>query len=126
MTNRPWLGAYPQGVPADIDAAQYGSLVQLMEESFQKYAGRTAYSFMGKELSFAQTDALSRTFGEPRVTWQRASAAISWQTAGANGATDRENVVLGTLAATSSGNVAIVSTEGMNCRCAVRPSKALT
>jgi long-chain acyl-CoA synthetase len=59
---RPWLGAYPEGVPADIDVAQYPSLVHLLEESFKKYAGRPAYSFMGKELSFSQTDSLSQAF----------------------------------------------------------------
>src|SRR5690606_35574421 len=59
---RPWLGAYPEGVPADIDVAQYPSLVHLMEESFQKNASRTAYSFMGKDVSFAQTDSLSQAF----------------------------------------------------------------
>jgi len=47
-------------VPADIDPSQYNSLVQLMEESFQQYATRPAYSFMGKEVSYAQTDSLSR------------------------------------------------------------------
>lgn len=62
MDNRPWLSAYPEGVPADIDPAQYASLVQLMEESFQKYAARTAYVFMGKEVSFGETDSLSRAF----------------------------------------------------------------
>jgi long-chain acyl-CoA synthetase len=62
MSNRPWLAAYPQGVPADIDAQQYSSLVGLMEESFQKYASRVAYSFMGKNVSFAQTDSLSSAF----------------------------------------------------------------
>lgn len=56
---RPWLSAYPQGVPADIDVDQYTSLVQLLEESFQKYAARPAYSFMGKEVTYGQTDALS-------------------------------------------------------------------
>jgi long-chain acyl-CoA synthetase len=60
MNNRPWLSAYPPGVPADIDASQYGSLVQLMEESFQKYAARVAYDFMGKEVTYGQTDSLSR------------------------------------------------------------------
>jgi long-chain acyl-CoA synthetase len=60
MSKRPWLAAYPQGVPADIDPSQYSSLVALMEESFQKFASRTAYSFMGKDVSFAQTDSLSR------------------------------------------------------------------
>jgi len=61
-TTRPWLAAYPAGVPADIDPGQYGSLVQLMEESFSRYADRTAYSFMGRELSFAETDRASRAF----------------------------------------------------------------
>ncbi len=61
-TDRPWLAAYPAGVPADIDASQYASLVQLMEESFRQYADRTAYSFMGRDVSFAETDRLSRAF----------------------------------------------------------------
>jgi long-chain acyl-CoA synthetase len=60
--DRPWLGAYPPGVPADIDVDQYPSLVHLMEESFQKFAHRPAYSFMGKELSYAQVDSLSQAF----------------------------------------------------------------
>jgi long-chain acyl-CoA synthetase len=62
MSARPWLSAYPPGVPADIDPGQYVSLVQLLEESFQKYATRPAYSFMGKELTFGETDALSTAF----------------------------------------------------------------
>ncbi|TQN03244.1 long-chain acyl-CoA synthetase [Acidovorax temperans] len=62
MTDRPWLAAYPQGVPADIDPTQYASLVALMDEAFRQYADRVAYSFMGKDISFAQTDTLSRAF----------------------------------------------------------------
>ena len=63
MTDRPWLAAYPQGVPADIDPSQYPSLVALMEEAFQRYGTRVAYTFMGKEVTFEQTDALSRAMG---------------------------------------------------------------
>ncbi|RYF32426.1 MAG: long-chain fatty acid--CoA ligase, partial [Comamonadaceae bacterium] len=63
MSTRPWLAAYPPGVPADIDTSAYGSLVQLMEESFGKFADRTAYSFMGKDVSYRQTDSLSRALG---------------------------------------------------------------
>ncbi|MDQ0014738.1 long-chain acyl-CoA synthetase [Variovorax boronicumulans] len=62
MTDRPWLSSYPQGVPADIDASHYSSLVGLMEESFTKYADRTAYSFMGKDVSYAETDRQSKAF----------------------------------------------------------------
>ncbi len=60
--DRPWLSAYPPGVPADIDASQYASLVALMEESFAKNASAVAYSFMGKEVTFGQTDSLSQAF----------------------------------------------------------------
>ncbi|MDB5942972.1 MAG: long-chain-fatty-acid--CoA ligase-like protein [Ramlibacter sp.] len=63
MNDRPWLSAYSPGVPADIDATVYPSLVALMEESFRKYADRPAYSFMGKELSYGQTDKLSQQLG---------------------------------------------------------------
>ena len=56
MTERVWLSAYPEGVPAEIDPTRYGSLVVLMEEAFAQYADRVAYSFMGADISFAQTD----------------------------------------------------------------------
>ncbi|HSV57605.1 MAG TPA: long-chain-fatty-acid--CoA ligase [Variovorax sp.] len=60
MTDRPWLSSYPAGVPADIDASQYPSLVALIEESFGRYADRVAYSFMGKDVSYGETDQASR------------------------------------------------------------------
>ena len=60
--DRPWLKAYPAGVPADIDSSQYPSLVALMEESFTKYGNRVAYSYMGKDITFQQTDRLSLAF----------------------------------------------------------------
>ena len=62
MTERIWLSSYPAGVPADIDPSRYASLQALLEESFQKYADRTAYSFMGKNLSYGETDTLSHQF----------------------------------------------------------------
>lgn len=62
MTDRIWLKSYPQGVPADLDISQYPSLVALMEESFKKYANRTAYSFMGRDVTYRQTDSLSQAF----------------------------------------------------------------
>ncbi len=61
-SERIWLSSYPAGVPADIDASIYQSLVALMEESFLKHANKVAYSFMGKDISFAQTDRLSQSF----------------------------------------------------------------
>jgi len=63
MTDRIWLKSYPKGVPADIDPGKYTSVVEMMEESFKKFAKRTAYSFMGKEQTYAQVDNLSEAFG---------------------------------------------------------------
>ncbi len=62
MSDRIWLKSYPQGVPADLPDFPYNSLVALMEESFRQYAQRPAYSFMGKEVTFGETDRLSRAF----------------------------------------------------------------
>ena len=62
MTDRIWLGSYPPGVPADIDVAQYGSIVALMDDSFAKYGPKVAYSFMGRDITYAQTDRLSQAF----------------------------------------------------------------
>jgi len=63
MTDRIWLKTYPPGVPADVDVSRYTSMVEMMEESFQKFASHSAFSFMGKEITYAQVDELSQTFG---------------------------------------------------------------
>ena len=57
---RVWLDSYPEGVPADINASQYESLLGLMADSFAKYANRTAYSFMGQDISYQETDVKSQ------------------------------------------------------------------
>jgi long-chain acyl-CoA synthetase len=62
MSDRPWLAAYPEGVPSDIDPGSYPSLVALMEQAFKAYAPRAAYSFMGKEVSFSDIDRQSQAF----------------------------------------------------------------
>jgi long-chain acyl-CoA synthetase len=57
---RVWLESYPQGVPTDIDASEYESLVGLMAESIAKFAERTAYSFIGHDISYEETDVKSQ------------------------------------------------------------------
>jgi long-chain acyl-CoA synthetase len=54
-----WLKQYPAGVPAEIDVAQYPSLVALLDESFRRYANAVAYKFMGKAITFRQVDEAS-------------------------------------------------------------------
>jgi long-chain acyl-CoA synthetase len=55
-----WLKAYPPGVPAEIDPDQYGSLVQLLEEAFQKYAANNAFVCMDKFITYAELDSMSK------------------------------------------------------------------
>ena len=57
-----WLKQYPAGVPAEIDVAQYASLVALLDESFSRFADRTAYKFMGRSITYRQVDEASRGF----------------------------------------------------------------
>jgi long-chain acyl-CoA synthetase len=59
---KPWLSAYPEGVPAEIDTSAYSSLVDLMQESFRQYGDRKAFSFLGRGLSYRELDRLSQVF----------------------------------------------------------------
>ena len=61
-TQKPWLTAYPEGVSAEIDTSAYSSLVDLMQESFRQYGDRTAFSFLGKGLTYKELDRLSQVF----------------------------------------------------------------
>jgi long-chain acyl-CoA synthetase len=56
---RIWLKHYPAGVPADIDASRYPSLIELFEESFAKFADRKAMICMDKAISYRELDEMS-------------------------------------------------------------------
>ena len=58
--DRPWLRNYPPGVPGEIDASRYPSLVAMLDESFKIYADREACTCMGRSLTYAQVDEASR------------------------------------------------------------------
>lgn len=63
MSNdRPWLDNYPPGVPADIDITQYRSIVDVLEESFEKYRDRPAFTSFGKTVTYGEIDELSNQF----------------------------------------------------------------
>lgn len=59
---RIWLKQYPPGVPADIEPTQYASLVDLLEESFTKFADRKAFICMDKSISYRDLDQMSVAF----------------------------------------------------------------
>jgi long-chain acyl-CoA synthetase len=51
---------------------QYPSLVALLDESFRRYADRTAYKFMGKAISFREVDQASAAF----AAWLQAQGLV--------------------------------------------------
>jgi long-chain acyl-CoA synthetase len=63
MEHRPWLKNYPPGIPANIDHTKYETLVDFLNECFQKYSALNAFECMGKKLTYAEVDELSTRFG---------------------------------------------------------------
>ena len=57
-----WLKRYPPGVPAEIDADHYSSLVDIFEQSIATYADRIAYINMGKSITYRELDQHSQAF----------------------------------------------------------------
>ncbi len=59
---RIWLNRYPEGVPADIDADAYPSLIELFTQSCQRFSRQNAFANMGYAMTFAELDESSRHF----------------------------------------------------------------
>ena len=58
-----WLKNYPADVPAEINPEEYPSLKHLFEEAFRRHAPKPAFTNLGRTLSYAEMDELSRRFG---------------------------------------------------------------
>jgi acyl-CoA synthetase (AMP-forming)/AMP-acid ligase II len=63
MQGRHWLASYPQGVPHEIHPEQYGSLTQLLEESFRRNAARPFSVCMERWMTYGELDDHSRALG---------------------------------------------------------------
>jgi long-chain acyl-CoA synthetase len=59
----PWLKSYAPGVPAKIDPSQYASVADIFAQSCRRFAAAPAFSCMGKTITYAELDRLSRDFG---------------------------------------------------------------
>lgn len=57
-----WLRNYPAGIPPDLPEFPYRSLADLVGEACRNHPRRTAYISMGRQLSYAELDRLSRDF----------------------------------------------------------------
>jgi len=58
-----WTQHYPPGVPADIRYDAYRSVGELVEQKAAEYAERPAFTSMGRTITFAELERLSRAFG---------------------------------------------------------------
>lgn len=55
-----WLSSYPETIPAELPPLHHPSLGALFEDSCAKFADRTAFSSMGRAMSFRELEAQSR------------------------------------------------------------------
>ncbi|HHF0483552.1 TPA: long-chain-fatty-acid--CoA ligase FadD [Vibrio antiquarius] len=60
--DKPWLSRYPSDVPETINPEQYESLVDMFEQSVQKYADQPAFMNMGSVMTFRKLEERSRAF----------------------------------------------------------------
>ena len=60
ITKKPWLSSYPTGVPHTLDYGAYDSLLDLLDESFTRFANQPAYWCMGKHFSYQDIDRASK------------------------------------------------------------------
>jgi long-chain acyl-CoA synthetase len=62
MGEKVWLKNYPRGVPAEIDPDQYASIPDLLEKTFARFGDKPAFHNLGRTISYAELDRLSRDF----------------------------------------------------------------
>ena len=57
-----WLESYPEGVPHEIDVNEYQSVLEIFEDSVNKYRDKPAFINMGKTLTYGEVDQKARDF----------------------------------------------------------------
>src|SRR5688500_3503034 len=62
MKSFPWFKSYPMGIPHEIKLYEYGSVIDLVEKSCERFREKVAFENMGKRLTYDDVDKLSRDF----------------------------------------------------------------
>ncbi len=62
---KPWLSEYPPGVPVTVDLDPSESVVDVADRAIARFAGRPAFSNLGRTITYSEFDVLSRRF----ATW---------------------------------------------------------
>ncbi len=58
-----WRDSYSPGVPHEIDADEFASIPEVFAHSIERYNSRPAFGNLGKILTFADMDAITRSVG---------------------------------------------------------------
>ncbi len=58
--SKEWLASYPEGTPAEADITAYTSLVEVFEQSCNKYSDKPAFCNFGKTINYSELDQLSK------------------------------------------------------------------
>lgn len=59
---RPWLKHYPANMPANIDPDSYKNLLEILDETFQKYRYKVAFTCFNKDMTYDEVDRYSKQF----------------------------------------------------------------
>ena len=57
-----WFSSYQEGIPHEINPSEHKSIVEILENSWKKYADRDAFTCMGKTFTYSEMDYLSKKF----------------------------------------------------------------
>ncbi|MBV1909683.1 MAG: AMP-binding protein [Kangiellaceae bacterium] len=57
-----WLESYPEGVPAEIDADAYQSIIEVFDESVTKYPNNPSFENMGTVYTYKELDSKATDF----------------------------------------------------------------
>ena len=73
MTEKPWLNSYPPGVPEFADVDAYNNVVEIFEESIEKFRDNVAYISMGAKITYGELDEYSQALSN----WLHATGKFS-------------------------------------------------
>ncbi len=73
MIEKPWLNSYPEGVPEFVDTDAYKNIVEMFEESVERFRDKPAFVSMGVEISYGELDDHSKAF----AAWLQSTGKFS-------------------------------------------------
>ncbi|MER9331843.1 long-chain fatty acid--CoA ligase [Mesorhizobium sp. M0488] len=62
LPQKPWLKSYPKNMPAQIGALPYNCIGDFLVAACKQFAGRPAFTCMGKSITYAELERLSAAF----------------------------------------------------------------